>query len=178
MPTAIISQPLLPPSSLTLSDVRLEVREKSCSGKGVYALSPISRGTEILQFKGEIKKRSELSDFTHYIEVGNSLFLGPSGLADDYVNHCCEPNCRVARRDGEFYLESIRNIEAEEELSFDYSSVMVEDPTDFHCNCGATKCRGRISSVSSLTKEQQDSMKALGLIPPFVLEHLEKTSSS
>ncbi len=178
MPTASVSQPFVPPYSKKLSNMKVEVREKSCSGKGVYVLERISRDTRILKFQGEIKKRSELSDFTHVIEVGNSLFLGPSELEDDYVNHCCDPNCRVAFHDGEFFLESVRDIEVEEELSFDYSTVMVEDPTDFMCNCGAAQCRGRISAVTQLPPALQKSMKERGLIPPFVIDHLESVAES
>jgi len=37
-----------------------------------------------------------------------------------FVNHSCDPNCETDEEDGRIYIESIRDIAAGEELTYDY----------------------------------------------------------
>lgn len=64
------------------------------------------------------------------------------------TNHSCDPN---ASFNDAGMLAAIREIAANEELTFDYlAHPLPASPWNFECLCGASNCRGRIS-VSTTT---------------------------
>lgn len=58
-----------------------------------------------------------------------------------FMNHSCEP---VSLSPGVDFELAVRDIEAGEEITCDYSSLNLEQ--DLDCLCGSPRCRGRISS--------------------------------
>ena len=64
-----------------------------------------------------------------------------SGGLDDLVNHSCAPNLGLfpmvgaGGGDGDLFLVARREIAAGEELSFDYSTSMVDEPWAMDCAC-------------------------------------------
>ena len=64
-----------------------------------------------------------------------------SGGLDDLVNHSCAPNLGLFPMvgaggvDGDLFLVARREIAAGEELSFDYSTSMVDEPWAMDCAC-------------------------------------------
>ncbi|MHC4505637.1 MAG: SET domain-containing protein, partial [Planctomycetota bacterium] len=89
-------------------------------GSGVFAGRQIQRGEEILQFSGRLVDRGELPSpycaiDDYYLQVGDDLFLGPSGDVDDFVNHSCDPNAGVVIAGGTTRLIAIRKIKSGEE---------------------------------------------------------------
>lgn len=67
----------------------------------------------------------------------------------DFMNHSCEPNAGIK---GQIFFVALRDIAANEEVTFDYAMVLHEPDgykTDyemgFACNCGSTNCRGRVT---------------------------------
>ena len=66
-----------------------------------------------------------------------------------FINHSCDPNCDAVIEDGRIWIETIRDVEAGEELAYDYAYVLAERHTPaakrrFPCHCGAARCRGTI----------------------------------
>jgi hypothetical protein len=63
-----------------------------------------------------------------------SIYIGEGRSVEDevgmYMNHSCQPSCKI---DG-LNVVAIKNMEAEEEVTFDYAS---EGPlaSPFFCNC-------------------------------------------
>ena len=57
------------------------------------------------------------------------------------VNHSCEPNCALVDND---HFVSLRNISANEELTYDYQTLDTEGSFDFglNCKCGSKNCCG------------------------------------
>lgn len=147
---------------------KLELRP-AAFGQGVFSLEPIAPGTEVLRFGGELFSRlQDLDDLHHFIQLGPSLFLGPSGELDDYVNHSCLPNCGLRLRGVELTLVAIEPIEAGQELTFDYATCLgSEDPSVMECGCGAPGCRGRIAA-HSLSGDLLTRYRSLGVLPSFV----------
>jgi hypothetical protein len=75
------------------------------------------------------------------IQVGVNAWMWSSGGLDDLVNHSCAPNLGLFPMvgadggDGDLYLVARREIAAGEELSFDYSTSMVDEPWAMDCAC-------------------------------------------
>ena len=132
----------------------VEVRESDIQGRGVYAARAISKGTWIIEYTGERishaeadmryddenMKRHHTFLFTIDEHVCIDAFIG--GNEARYVNHSCEPNCRIAfisvRGEWRVFVVALRALAAGEFMSFDYKPVngrMAE------CCCGAASCR-------------------------------------
>ena len=75
------------------------------------------------------------------IQVGVNAWMWSSGGLDDLVNHSCAPNLGLFPMvgadggDGDLFLVARRDIAAGEELSFDYSTSMVDEPWAMDCAC-------------------------------------------
>jgi len=93
-----------------------------------------------------------------------------SGGLDDLVNHSCSPNTGILSRNGDVYLVSLRDIQAGEELSFDYSTSMVDEPWSMDCLCGEKECRGKIANFLDMPEEWRAFYAQRGVLPDHVLE--------
>lgn len=134
-------------------------------GKGVFSSRSYRPGESILQFGGKRVHIRNISDFTHYIQITSGYFLGPTGEADDYVNHSCEPNSAVYLEQGNLVLRSLVHIRKDEEIVFDYGTILFSEPTSFQCDCGSTRCRGIIGSFATLPAELQAYYQSRNMVP-------------
>jgi hypothetical protein len=138
-------------------------------GVGVFARRNFSPGDYILAFRGKVLQHTQIADFTHCLEIDVGIFLGPSGKADDHINHSCEPNCAVIFEDSEPVLCALTEINKNDEFTFDYSTMMFTDPTSFECHCGSRRCRQRIGNFHTLPTATRRRYVALNMIPAFIL---------
>ena len=60
-----------------------------------------------------------------------------------FINHSCDPNCEAVMEDGRIWILSRRDIQAGEEITFNYGFDL-EDYRNFPCRCGAANCVGYI----------------------------------
>ncbi|HEY0063069.1 MAG TPA: SET domain-containing protein-lysine N-methyltransferase, partial [Telluria sp.] len=63
------------------------------------------------------------------------------------INHACEPNCEAYEEDGRVFIYALQDIEAGEELNYNYALIYEERHTAavkklFECRCGAPSCSG------------------------------------
>ena len=126
-------------------------------GRGVFAREPIRAGEPIMTFTGPLLTYAEIREDDYHLQVGADLYLGASGLADDFVNHSCDPNAGF--RAG-LILVARRDILAEEEITWDYSTAI--DETNFPgfvCQCGAKSCRGMVRSFRDLDADTQERLR-------------------
>ncbi len=131
---------------------KLSVRPSKIHRWGVFAEERIPKNRKVIEYTGELisrretKRRSEASELIYLFTV-NSYWcrdgaVGGSGA--EYVNHCCEPNCKAWISRGEHILYmSLRDIEPGEELTLDYN--FDKNVEKVVCGCGAAKCRGTIN---------------------------------
>lgn len=126
-------------------------------GKSAVAAIDIPKGTRIVQYKGKLvtnslaekisqKHRDEITPIgtgtLWLFTLNNNYDVDGSRQGNDaqYLNHSCEPNCEsVNYDDEEIWIESIRDIKAGEELSYDYG--FSEPDERFPCFCGSKNCR-------------------------------------
>lgn len=151
---------------------------KGCQfGKGVFAIADINTGDEVLQFGGSIVSEAELPwpytpEKDHYLQIGDGIFLGPSGELDDYVNHSCNPNTGVVFSSNEIRLVAITPISADSEITFDYSSTMDSLWGEMECACGSENCRRKVKNFVDLPIEIQIKYIELGVVADFLLQKL------
>ena len=127
---------------------KLEVRDTTKYGKGVYAKKMITKGENLAIFGGYVLKvGDEVNDSG--IQIEENLVL--SGLNNneptDYINHSCNPNSGIK---GQNFIVSMNNINKNEQITFDYAmclfSLTKKADYSFKCLCGEKNCRKLITS--------------------------------
>ncbi len=137
------------------------IQGKTSYGKGVFAGRAFAAGERLLAFVGEVRDTREhgypvYTDDTPHFQVGETLYMGPSGKLDDYVNHSCSPNAGlVFAEDGSITLVAIRAIREGEEVTWDYSTTNA-DGWEMTCLCGAADCRGKVVPFEKLPQKVQE----------------------
>jgi SET domain-containing protein len=142
----------------------LVVRKSRIHGKGVFTLRKIAEGETIIQYRGEFIDDAEIErrypekldgeNHTFVFEVAPNVNMdgGVGGNSARYINHSCEGNCEAVEHNGRILIEALRDIEAGEELTYDYNIEAGEPVTPevmkrWPCRCGARKCRGTVLVV-------------------------------
>ena len=151
---------------------RIQTRRSGVHGKGVFALQAIPEGEMIIEYTGEVISWKEAlrrhphdpSDPNHtfyfHIDDGHVIDGKVHGNAAKWINHACAPNCEADEQGRQVFIKALRNIEAGEELNYDYGLIIDEPYTpellaEFPCWCGAKECRGTLLAP----KEEKKSGK-------------------
>lgn len=146
--------------------MKIRIEKSTQHGQGVFALERINADETIILFTGPILTRSQVDEDGYHLQVGDDLYLGASGGADDYVNHSCDPNAGF--RDG-LVLVARRAIAAGEEITWDYSTAIdEEDFAGFPCQCGSASCRGTVRSFRHLDTATRERLRLWVL--PYLCE--------
>jgi len=151
-----------------------EFEEKG--GCGVFAREPIRVGELICLWGGRIVAENELNPkmqfFTQRIlQIEEGLYLeAPLPLEpSDCFNHSCEPNVGFS---GQIGLVAMRNIEAGEELNFDYAMCDGSNYDEFDCYCGSENCRGSVRCTDWMRPELWQ--KYNGYFMPYLARRIEQ----
>lgn len=77
-----------------------------------------------------------------------------------FFNHCCDPNCETEQdEDNRIFIVAIRDIEAGEELTYEYNLFDSDDERQ-DCYCGVEKCRGTMFSELELKRRARRAKQA------------------
>lgn len=150
----------------------LEVKE-SKTDKGTFTTVRIQANVMIMEISGPILLDRQITgDSTNYLQVGPNTFIGSSGGADDYINHSCDPNCKMHVVGNRAFLYSLYVIPEGAELTFDYATTSTDslDSWQMKCQCGSNKCRKVISGAQYLDAPTLDNYKNKGMLPLYILE--------
>lgn len=118
-------------------------------GRTVVAGERIAKGELIVVWSGTLVERTELDALPpsvrrYSLQVEENQYL--VSLSDceppDFVNHSCDPNAGLS---GQIALVAMRDIEAGEDISYDYAMSDGSAYDEFDCGCGSTECRGRVT---------------------------------
>lgn len=147
-------------------------------GKSLYSRTGHAAGEALLEHFGPRASFAIGAEVApdHVMEVGeNEVFL-PSGALDDFVNHSCQPNCRLDYQSGgRVFLVALRDIVPGEELSFDYATTTTRDGIAafpgwrFNCLCGSKECRGQVSCAEELPADRLRYYLQIGALAPHVV---------
>lgn len=120
-------------------------------GKGghrVIAVRSVAAGSLLAVMGGEVVDGETLAQFSpervrRTMQVEEDLYLWSSqeGPAD-WINHSCEPNAGFR---GQVSVVAMRDIEAGEEVCFDYAMCDGTPYDEFECACGSSLCRGQVT---------------------------------
>lgn len=162
-------------------------------GVGVKAMELIKANTYIIEYVGEVVNEIEYmkrvdtiykDDVHHYgllLNNHNVIDAHRMGNNSRFINHSCEPNAEIQKwivnGNIRMVLFAMRDIQANEEITFDYKFDPFNGPQK--CECGSKKCRGFITQQTN-KKSKSDSLGSLkptksGRIP---LQSRKKTRTS
>ncbi|XP_021933678.1 histone-lysine N-methyltransferase EHMT2 isoform X2 [Zootermopsis nevadensis] len=138
---------------------RFQLFRTKVKGWGVRTLRPISKGTYVCEYIGEIISDCEADhreDDSYLFDLDNRdgetycIDARHYGNVARFINHMCVPNLlpvRVFIEHQDLHFPRIaffanRDIEADEELGFDYGEKFwIIKCKSFTCTCGAETCR-------------------------------------
>ena len=144
----------------------LIVRSSAIHAAGCYTTTPVQKGERIAEYTGRrISKEEADALYTDY-PVTYLFGLGDGEVVIDgfctsmFINHSCEGNCETSEDEaGRVWITALRDIPAEEEITYDYCLYEGgDDPCT--CYCGAPTCRGTMYSVTEIKRRKAEARKA------------------
>ena len=171
--------------NLTFFSPKVEKRKSSIDGRGLFAKQQIKAGEIVVVKGGYILTKAQRDEIglelgPAEIQITEELFIGPATKRQReggmmHLNHSCEPNLGLQ---GQVVYVALRDIEANEELTFDYA-MTADEPDEMTCRCGSRSCRGTITGFDWQKPEIQK--KYDGYFSWFIqrrIDALEKASRS
>lgn len=151
----------------------LKVQPAKAGGNGTFTTIQIPANTAIMEITGPLRLDREIppeDNLSMYLQVGPNAYLGLSGAADDFINHSCDPNCKLYVVGNRAILYSMYVIPAGNELTFDYSTTSTDTLENWKmdCKCGSFKCRKVISGFQYLDPKLQAEYKEKGMVPMYI----------
>jgi uncharacterized protein len=176
--TVAVADPVEP--DLRSSEL-IEVRRSDVHGLGVFATQRIPKGSRIIEYMGErvshaeADRRYEEKDandshtFLFIVDSKAVIDAGVDGNDARFFNHSCDPNCESTVEKRRVYIESIRDIEPGEELTYDYQIQREDDDPEnidevFACRCGFIRCRGTMLWPTERKPRRAAKKKARGKV--------------
>ncbi len=109
----------------------------------------IQKGEIVSLWGGDIVAKDRLDPsmprFTQrvlQIDEGLYILTAEEKEPNDCFNHSCEPNLGFT---GQIGLVTLRDVDAGEELTFDYAMSDGEPYDEFDCHCGMPTCRRKVT---------------------------------
>ena len=163
-----------PAASASLDSRRIQTRRSGVHGKGVFALADLAEGEVIIEYVGEVISWKEAlrrhphdplqPNHTFYFHIDDKHVIdgNAGGNSSRWINHACKPNCEADEQGGRVFIKALRNIEAGDELFYDYGLIIDARYTkkllaEYPCWCGAKKCRGTL--LAPKEKEDKEDKK-------------------
>ena len=138
----------------------VEVRGSVIHGRGVYCIEPIEKEQYFIEYVGnrvskEESEKRALKQFEEHEKSGaaavyifnltkkwdldGNVEWNPARL----INHSCDPNSEAIQDGKRIFIQALRDIEVDEEITFDYG-FDVDCYEDHPCRCGSSNCIGYI----------------------------------
>ncbi len=140
---------------------KTEIRESVKHGKGLFAKVRIQKGEIVFVKSGHILGWGQTKKFVKelgdcYLQIYNDFYLSPTTKEEVqdtaiFINHSCNPNVGP---DGQITFTALRDIEAGEELCYDYAMTTAH-PYKLKCNCKSKDCRKVITGNDWKHKDLQ-----------------------
>jgi hypothetical protein len=117
-------------------------------GYGVQTLEPVRAGEILAVWGGEIRDGAAFEEMPEEyrrrsLQVEEDFYLVATRFCPaDYFNHSCDPNAGMS---GQIVLVAMRDIDAGQEVCFDYAMTDGSPYDEFECVCGSPNCRGRVT---------------------------------
>jgi SET domain-containing protein len=130
-------------------DLRIK---RSRTGRGVFTFEDIPRGACVIEYTGrpatEAEMQANKGKYLFWTSDSSMIDGNIAGNKARFINHSCAPNCEVDIRKRRVYIFALRNIEAGEELTYDYGDEYFYDHIK-PIGCLCTKCAPKINKNRS-----------------------------
>lgn len=98
--------------------------KRASAGLGLFALTPMKKGTTIIEYVGE-RISTEVGDerdnrYMFNINTKWDIDGSPRYNTARYANHSCRPNCEAINRRSRIFIVAKKNIKVGEELTYHY----------------------------------------------------------
>lgn len=156
--------------------VSVEVRDLGAHvGRGIFVREPVPRGAIVAIFGGRATPGYQFRELTaerqqHALQVADDVFLVPDDHRDlgDFINHSCDPTAVLV---GEITLAAARDLEVGDQLTFDYATSDSSPYDEFECECGADRCRGKVTGEDWMSAELQSLYR--GHFSPYLQRKID-----
>ena len=122
---------------------------RSRTGLGLFATRLIKKREKIAEYKGprigpEEAARRENRGNRYLYEINPRVTIDgtPRSNIARYANHSCNPNSETYTYGGRVFIRAMRDIKADEEITYDYGSDYLKHVIG-RSNCQCTRCRRR-----------------------------------
>ena len=140
------------------------IRKSRIHSHGCYTTAPIREGALVIEYVGERMTPDQADDL--YDDHPQTYLFGLDGgkhVLDGYgvaafINHSCDPNCETDEIQSRVWIIAARDIEAGEELTYDYN--LYDGDFDAPCTCGARNCRGTMYDPDARKKTSAETRKS------------------
>ncbi len=137
--------------------------KRGLAGLGLFAQEPIKKGEHIIEYIGEILNKEEAALVTtnqYLFEVTRNKTINGQvrwNIAR-YCNHACEEagNSESEIKKGRVFIKATKNIEAGEEIVYDYGEEFVNE----HIAPYGCRCKAKEHSYNAKKKIEEDEVKA------------------
>jgi hypothetical protein len=146
----------------------LIIRSSAIHAAGCYTTTPIRKGHRVVEYDGRRIPKDEADTLYEDRHVTYLFCVGDGSMVIDgfgqamFINHSCDPNCESIEEDDRIYVVAIRDIAADEELTYEYNLYDSEDE-EMPCFCGAKKCRGTMFSDKELKRRAKLAAKKVAV---------------
>jgi len=147
---------------------RVEVRLSPIHGNGIFAARDLPAGSRVIEYRGLRLTHAKVDKmYAGNAETGHTFLFtlndkyvidgNQGGNAARWINHSCAPNCQAFliehpgrdRKLDRVVIETLRDVKAGEELSYNYAITLAERHTPrlkklWACRCGAPDCTGTL----------------------------------
>jgi len=143
----------------------IEIKSSGIHRHGVFAKKDIPKGLRIIEYTGRKISKEEgdriLKETFHkhqmdpenhagtYIFELDDMWDIDGDTSDNdakYINHSCNPNCKMDITNGEIWIYAIKDISKGEEITYNYGFEINEknlyDFEEQECRCGSDNCVG------------------------------------
>jgi len=122
---------------------------RSFTGLGLFAVRPIKKREKIAEYKGprvdaDEAGRLERRGNRYLYEINPRITIDgtPRNNLARYANHSCNPNAESYTYGGRVFIRALRNIKAEEEITYDYGTDYLKNVIG-RSRCQCRRCRRR-----------------------------------
>jgi uncharacterized protein len=160
---------------LTEREKKNLIIKKSRNGRGIFTRKAFVPEETIFQVVGkriECNEEDDIDDETrnNTYRFDEDLYISPAGRIGDFLNHSCEPNAKVVKKNNRLFIVAVSLIPEGQEVTIDYSTIIASDDSwDMKCNCGTKSCRGLVKEFKSLPPATKKKYLSLGMVPAYIL---------
>jgi SET domain-containing protein len=141
----------------------LIVRSSAIHAAGCYTTVAVKKGERLSEYTGRRITKEEADELYTDYPVTYLFGLGDGAIVIDgfctamFINHSCEGNAETNEdEEGRVWITAIRDIEAGDEITYDYCLYEGgDDPCT--CYCSAATCRGSMYSPAEIKKRKAEA---------------------